>query len=143
MYQGLQLLLVFIMKSAINVIKNYFFCKKNSILQCVIYFYEIYPSLGKKRFINNYLITNYWFWARCFWPRPGPGWQLLLATSIKIAHFVLICKQTWPPQAILVSDWLISKKSSHLKPLSQMNWNLVESIYGRSSIQNAHFVPIH
>jgi hypothetical protein len=27
----------------------------------------------------------------------------------------------WPPQAILVSDWLISKKSSPLKPLSQMN----------------------
>jgi hypothetical protein len=30
-----------------------------------------------------------------------------------------------------------------LKPLSQMNWNLVEKIYGRSSIKNAHFVPIH
>jgi hypothetical protein len=29
--------------------------------------------------------------------------------------------QTWPPQAILVSDWLISKKSSPLKLLSQMN----------------------
>ena len=33
-------------------------------------------------------------------------------SSIKIAHFVAICWQTWPPQAILVSDWLISKKSS-------------------------------
>jgi hypothetical protein len=30
---------------------------------------------------------------------------------MKIAHFVPIGKQTWPPQAILVSDWLISKKS--------------------------------
>jgi hypothetical protein len=39
--------------------------------------------------------------------------------SIKIAHFVPIRKQTWPPQAILVSDWLISKKSSPLKPLKQ------------------------
>jgi hypothetical protein len=29
---------------------------------------------------------------------------------MKIAHFVPICLQTWPPQAILVSDWLISKK---------------------------------
>ena len=28
-------------------------------------------------------------------------------------------------------------------PLSQMNWNLVGSIYGRSSIKIAHFVPIH
>jgi hypothetical protein len=30
-------------------------------------------------------------------------------SSIKIANFILICKQTWPPQAILVSDWVISK----------------------------------
>jgi hypothetical protein len=46
-------------------------------------------------------------------------------SSIKIAHFVLIHLQTWPPQAILVSDWLISKKSSPLKPHGQMNRNLV------------------
>jgi hypothetical protein len=32
-------------------------------------------------------------------------------------------------QAILVSDWSISKKSSPLKLPSQMNRNLVESIY--------------
>ena len=30
-----------------------------------------------KIFINNCLITIYWFWTRCFWP--GPGLQLLLA----------------------------------------------------------------
>jgi hypothetical protein len=29
--------------------------------------------------------------------------------SIEIAHFVLIHKQTWLPQAILVLDWSISK----------------------------------
>jgi hypothetical protein len=29
---------------------------------------------------------------------------------IKIAHFVPIHYQTWPPQAILVSDWSIFKK---------------------------------
>jgi hypothetical protein len=39
-------------------------------------------------------------------------------SSIKIAHFVPIRQQSWPPQTILVSDWLISKKSSPLKPLS-------------------------
>ena len=33
-------------------------------------------------------------------------------------------------------------KSSPLKPLGQMNWNLVGSIYGMSSIKSAHFVPI-
>ena len=30
-----------------------------------------------------------------------------------------------------------------LKPLSQMNWNLVGSIYGKSSLKIAHFVPIY
>ena len=30
-------------------------------------------------------------------------------SSLKIAHFVPIYKQTWPPQAILVSDWPIFK----------------------------------
>jgi hypothetical protein len=48
----------------------------------------------------------------------------------------------WPPQAILVYDWLISKKYFPLKPLSQMNQNLIGSIYGRSSIKIAHFVQI-
>ena len=33
-------------------------------------------------------------------------------------------------------------KSSPLKPLCQMNWNLVGSIYGMSSIKIAHFIPI-
>jgi hypothetical protein len=37
-----------------------------------------------------------------------------------------------------VTDFL---KSSPLKPIGQMNRNLVGSIYGRSSIKNAHFVP--
>jgi hypothetical protein len=47
-----------------------------------------------------------------------------------------------PPQAILVSDWPIFLKSSPLKPLGQMNRNLVGKIYGRSSIKITHFVPI-
>ena len=50
-------------------------------------------------------------------------------SSMKIAHFVLIGQQTWPPHAILVSDWSISKKSSPLKLLRHMNRNLVGSIY--------------
>jgi hypothetical protein len=33
--------------------------------------------------------------------------------------------------------------SSPLKPLGQMNRNLVGSIYGRSSIKSANFIPIH
>ena len=31
-------------------------------------------------------------------------------SSINNAHLVPIRLQTWPPQTILVSDWLISKK---------------------------------
>jgi hypothetical protein len=63
-------------------------------------------------------------------------------SSIKDAHFVPNHLQTWPPQAILVSDWLISKKSSPLKLLGLMNQNLLGSILGRSSIKIAHLVPI-
>ena len=45
-------------------------------------------------------------------------------------------------QAILVSDWSISKRSS-LKTLRTMNQNVVGGSYGRPSIKSAHFVPIH
>ena len=34
-------------------------------------------------------------------------------------------------------------KSSPLEPLGQMYWHLVGSIYGKSSIKIAHFIPIH
>jgi hypothetical protein len=53
--------------------------------------------------------------------------RIVCGSSINIAHFVPIRYQTWPPQAILVSDWLISKKNSPLKPLGQMNQNLVRN----------------
>jgi hypothetical protein len=38
--------------------------------------------------------------------------------------------------------WLVDFKKSSLKPLDQMNRNLVGSIYGRSSIKIAHFILI-
>jgi hypothetical protein len=44
--------------------------------------------------------------------------------------------------AILVSDWLISRKFSTLKQLGQMDQNVVGSIYGRSSMGIAHSVLI-
>jgi hypothetical protein len=63
-------------------------------------------------------------------------------SSIKIAHLVPMRLQTWPPQTILVSDWLISKESSPLKPVGQMNQNLAGSILGKSFINIANLVPI-
>ena len=41
-------------------------------------------------------------------------------SSTKIAHFVPIRLQAWPPQAILVSEWSISKKKNPL-------WNACSS----------------
>ena len=55
--------------------------------------------------------------------------------SIKFLHFVPFSQQIWPLRAILVSDWLLLKKSSPLKLLGQMEPNLTESIYVRSSIK--------
>ena len=158
--------------------------------------YELLPSLGVHRLSSVYfshfnllhlktLSQMNWNWVGSIY-----GWS-----SLKSTHFVMIHYQTWPPQAILVSDWLIfknlllwnrlakwtetweessmecplwrwlilfwsvnkhghhmqflfligrfKKTSSPLKPLGQMNWNLVGSIYGRSSIKIAHFVLIH
>jgi hypothetical protein len=58
-------------------------------------------------------------------------------------------KQELPMVAMFVNgselneqSLLISKKSSPLKPLGQMNRNMVGSILGRSSIKSAHLVPI-
>ena len=78
-------------------------------------------------------------------PLSQMNWNLVgsiyVRSSIKIVHFVPIRWQTWPPQAILDFDWSISKKSSPLKLHGQMNWNLVESIYGRSSYKDCSFCP--
>jgi hypothetical protein len=65
----------------------------------------------------------------CYDPLPNMVGSIYGMSSMKIAHFVSICEQTWPPHAILVSDWSISKKSSPLKLISHMNRNLVRSIY--------------
>jgi hypothetical protein len=39
--------------------------------------------------------------------------------SIKIAHLIPIQLQTWPPQAILVSDWSISNQKQE-SPVAAM-----------------------
>ena len=72
---------------------------------------------------------------------PNLAESIYIRSSIKFLHFVPFRQQIWPPRAILVSDWLMLKKSSPLKLFFQMEPNLAGSIYVRSSIKFLHFVP--
>jgi hypothetical protein len=54
-------------------------------------------------------------------------------TSLNIDTFYIYSKCSYL--------WIELQTNMPLKPLSQINWNLVGSIYGRSSIKIAHFVP--
>ena len=69
------------------------------------------------------------------------GRKHLYKVFYKISSFASFRQQIWPPRAILVSDWLMLKKSSPLKLFGQMEPNLAGSIYVRSSIKVLHLVP--
>jgi uncharacterized membrane protein YqhA len=66
---------------------------------------------------------------------PNLAGSIYVRSSIKFLRFVLFGQQIWLPRAILVSDWLLLKKSSPLKLLGQMEPNLAGSIYVRYSIK--------
>ena len=72
---------------------------------------------------------------------PNLAESIYRRSSIKFLHFVPFRQQIWPPRTILVSDWLMLKKSSPLKLLGQMEPNLAGSICVRSSIKFLHLVP--
>jgi hypothetical protein len=72
---------------------------------------------------------------------PNVAESIYIRSSIKFIHFVPFRQQIWSPRAILVSDWLMIKKSSPLKLLGQMEPNLAGSIYVRSPIKLLHMVP--
>jgi hypothetical protein len=76
------------------------------------------------------LPTMLWF----IWPSDFRGKDFL---EIDQSETRIACGGQWP---FLLTA--ISKKSSSLKLLGQMNRNLVGSIYGKSSIKIDHFVPI-
>jgi hypothetical protein len=67
--------------------------------------------------------------------------SIYVRSSIKPLHLVPFGKWTWPPRAILFSDWLLLNKSSPLKLLGQMEPNLAGNIYVRSSIKFLRFIP--
>jgi hypothetical protein len=55
------------------------------------------------------------------------------------------CHQTWPLPLLKKSvknRKLLKKLDSSPKPFGQMKRNLVGSIYGKSSVVIAHFIPI-
>ena len=69
------------------------------------------------------------------------GRKHLYKVLYKVSSFRPIPPTNMPPRAILISDWLMLKKSSPLKLLGQMDPNLAGSIYVRSSIKLLHLVP--
>ena len=72
---------------------------------------------------------------------PNLAESIYIRSSIKFLHFVPFRQQIWLPRAILVSNWLMLKKSSPLKLLGQMEPKLAGSVYVRSSIKLLHLVP--
>jgi hypothetical protein len=71
-------------------------------------------------------------------------------SSIKIAHFIPIRSQTWPPQEILVSDWVISKKKQPIRNKNSL-WRLcllanraeISNLYRGPSIDASYQVTVH
>ena len=110
-------------------------------MEGLLYIGHLFWSINKHGHHRQFSFLIGWFLKKYFPMKPlsqmnrnGIG-SIYWRSSIKIAHFFTIRLQIWPPQAILVSHWSISKKSSPLKPLCQMNRNLVASIYGRFCIK--------
>ena len=71
---------------------------------------------------------------------PSLTGSIYIRSSIKFLHIVLFRQQILPPRAIIVSDWLVLKKSP-LKLLCQMEPNLARRVYVRSSMKHLHLVP--
>jgi hypothetical protein len=88
---------------------------------------------------------------RCFLPSFGSFGRMVseeknLIFSIVFYILLIFCSFRPDPLTNMAtinnSCFWFSKKSSPLKPLCQMNRNLVGGIYGRFSIRIAQFVPI-
>ena len=80
-------------------------------------------------FLIGWFLKNVLLWNRL------AKWMLIYFRSVN--------KHGHHRQFLFLIGWFLKKKLSPLKPLGQMNRNLVGSIYGRSSMKIADLVPIH
>ena len=144
----------------------------SNILTCLTKGQVSYLYMIGSSSINLLYPAIVWFWVLITRPVGSNKLQCYLVTSLKIIRTMLVsvifrqfgrcfglCDNAGSTQYtyIVVGSpcqrqcellpWLgvrrLSSVKFSLKPLSQMNWNLVGSIYGRSSIKIAHFVLIH
>jgi hypothetical protein len=96
--------------------------------------YQVSDNLAKRfqrRFFRNRPIRI----KNCLW------WPCLLMDRDEINFAQSVNKHGHHRLLLFLIGWFL-KNSSPLKPFSQMNRNLVGSIYGKSSVVIAHFVPI-
>jgi hypothetical protein len=67
-------------------------------------------------------------------------------SSIKLVHIVVIRYQTWPPQAIIVEDFLKLANQKEELPLAAMfvdRSELNQKFYRRPSIDASYQVGVH
>jgi hypothetical protein len=97
-------------------------------------------------FLNRLIGNKNWLFLPCLWTNQDEMSNIYRGPSIYASNkaSVHLAKQLQRRrffQLLFLIGWFL-KKSSPLKPLDQMRRNLKGSIYGRSSIQIAHFFPI-
>jgi hypothetical protein len=72
-------------------------------------------------------------WALHRWPNLAES--IYIRSSIKFLHFVPFRQQIWPPRAILVSDWLMLKKSSHGRTTDAKWWQYLTWPFGSGELK--------